>query len=36
MILALASLTVDNVIGLIIAVLLTVYLIVALIIPEKF
>ena len=30
------SLTVDNIIGLVIAVLLTIYLIVALIIPEKF
>ena len=31
-----ASLTVDNIIGLVIAVLLTVYLIAALLVPEKF
>ena len=33
---AIASLTVDNIIGLVIAVILVVYLIVALLIPEKF
>lgn len=33
---AIQSLTVDNIIGLVIAVVLTIYLIVALIIPEKF
>jgi K+-transporting ATPase KdpF subunit len=35
-VIAVASLTVDNIIGLVIAVLLIAYLIVALIIPEKF
>lgn len=33
---AIQSLTVDNIIGLVIALVLVVYLIVALIIPEKF
>ncbi|HVV35322.1 MAG TPA: K(+)-transporting ATPase subunit F [Acidimicrobiales bacterium] len=33
---AVQSLTVDNIIGLVIALVLVVYLIVALIIPEKF
>jgi K+-transporting ATPase KdpF subunit len=33
---ALASLTVDNIIGLVIAVFLIVYLVVALLVPEKF
>lgn len=33
---AVESLTVDNIIGLVIAVILVVYLIVALVMPEKF
>ena len=36
MILAIQSLTVDNIIGLVIATALIVYLVVALIVPEKF
>lgn len=33
---AIASLTVDNIIGLVVAIILTAYLVVALVIPEKF